>query len=116
MLEKDCLKMLKILKSRKIKLIGLSVIALQVTDGLLTYAGLAKYGIKAEANPFLANLMVEYGVLETLVVVKFLAIVATLILMKLSSQFSFIREMLAFTCVVYTAFAVLPWSFILIRG
>jgi len=99
-----------------VTLVGLSVIFLQVADGLLTFIGVSKLGIRAEGNPLLSSLMESYGVGNTLLITKFLAIVVCLMLIKLSEKFEPVKPALICVCVIYTLFAVLPWSIILVNG
>ena len=51
--------------SRKALLLGLSLVLLQIADGLLTYSGLQLFGISMEGNSFLRSLMHQSGSIST---------------------------------------------------
>lgn len=55
------------------KIIKLSLIILivsQFLDGILTYLGVDKYGHDIEGNPIIRNLIINYGLLEAIMVTK----------------------------------------------
>ena len=98
----------------QIRVLGIALVMLQVADGVLTYIGVTKK-VASEGNPILAYFMHEYGVLETLLVAKVLAIFIVIILTRLAMHNAAVRQGLIFIAVIYTSLAILPWSILLLR-
>ena len=99
--------------SKKAFLLGVTLILLQIMDGLLTYAGLSLLGIHMEGNVFLRELMHAYGTAIPLVVVKLLAILIVLRLMFFAHNRRWIRPLIFGLIVIYFVLAVAPWTYLI---
>lgn len=93
--------------------VGAVLVLLQAIDGVLTSLGVSRYGVAVEGNPFLRSLMIQFGHIPTLGLVKFLAMMFVCTLTYYAQRQAWVRNAMgAITCVYFFA-AVLPWTYIL---
>ena len=81
--------------------------AVQVADAVLTFSGVQRFGVSAEANPLLSFYMATWGVGVTLISAKSIAITLA-ILLSLRSQ----DLILAVLTVIYVIGAIWPWAWL----
>jgi hypothetical protein len=99
--------------SAQTMLAGAVLSTFQAADGILTSLGISRFGIAMEGNPLLRQLMVEFGHIPTLAVVKILAILLIIGLVIAARQFSWIRFALGGLTCFYMCAAILPWTYLL---
>lgn len=87
------------------------LILLQILDGILTYAGVMRFGPEAEGNPLIKYCIVNFGLFESLVVIKGLGIVLVIILCYIKIN-RLILYILGIVTVLYTG-AVILWVYVL---
>jgi len=92
---------------RAVLALVLANVALQVIDGVATFAGL-RAGF-AEGNPLLGWAFAQFGAGPALCVFKLEAIAALAVVWRLRTSPLAIPA-LAFSAALYTAFSVLPWA------
>jgi len=80
----------------------------QASDGVLTYVGVATYGVGIEGNPIIAWLMGAMGEGLALTTAK-----VTAGLFGIALHLSSVHKVVAVLAVFYFAVAVLPWVAIL---
>jgi hypothetical protein len=80
----------------------------QCLDGVLTYVGVATFGVVMEANPIVANLMTSFGHGAGLLGAKLIASGLGIALHLLG-----IHTAIAVLAAFYMAVAVAPWTLIL---
>lgn len=95
--------------------LGLILAALQIADGVLTGLGMAQYGTGMEGNVLLRTLMVHIGYLPALFITKAIALSVIAGLCHHTVRVSWLKGALATIIVMYTLFAVLPWTYLLTR-
>ena len=100
--------------SQRILNLSILLIILQLIDAVLTSIGVARYGISAEGNPFLRNLMLEWGCIPTLAAVKSAAILAILLIASFAHEIKWIPRVMEATCALYILAAVAPWTYFLL--
>ena len=98
--------------SEKAFLLGVALVACQVLDGILTYAGV-RFAVAMEGNVFIRQLMHMYGLAPALLVVKCLAVTLVVMLAGYSHRRRWIRPLIIFLIVIYFTLAVLPWTYLL---
>jgi hypothetical protein len=88
----------------------ITFIILQILDGVLTYIGVSTHSIQGEGNPLLSYLMVQYGVINALIIGKLFALLCGISIFILCKHYKVI-----FICLntVYFSLAVIPWLIIL---
>lgn len=79
-------------------------VVLQMTDGVLTYAAVDRFGASAEGNPILATWIVITGAAPALFCAKALACACGGVLYAAG-----VHRVLAGLSALYLVFAVLPW-------
>jgi hypothetical protein len=79
----------------------------QVLDGVLTYLGVAAFGL-SEGNPIIAYYMKHHGVGPSVTAAKSLAIACAMLLHLLG-----LHRTLALLTLLYLSMAVLPWTYLL---
>ena len=94
--------------------IGITLVALQILDGMLTAIGVSHFGPAIEANPMIRNLMQVIGPMGALLLVKGTAVVVVLALCCLSQKVSWLLKALRFMPIVYLGAAILPWTYVLV--
>jgi hypothetical protein len=90
------------------------LIALQVLDGILTLSGTLTFGLTAEGNPILRELMHLIGLVPALIVTKLGCISLVVALCYQATRISWLPPALTAVAGVYTVAAILPWSIILV--
>ncbi len=93
--------------------VGLLLIVLQAADGVLTSLGVSRYGIAAEGNPILRWLMAEFGHVQTLGVVKFIACLFVVALGYYARRLQWVQNAMGAISCIYIFTAILPWTYIL---
>lgn len=90
------------------------LITLQFLDGILTYAGISTFGIRAEGNPLLRSLMSIVGIVPAIAITKVLCVTIIVVLCAQAHKISWLPT--ALTCIagLYALGAVVPWSWLLI--
>ena len=86
-------------------------VAVQIADGALTLAGVARYGPTAESNPLLFVSMAALGAGTALSIAKLLAILLATVL-----HAARLHVALALLTIFYVFVAVLPWTLLLWGG
>ena len=84
----------------------------QILDGALTYWGMCKFGIDAEANFVIHFLMNIMGIAQALIVVKMMSIciIGAMCLMGLDQIW--LGRAFKFLTIFYFMFAICPWTLI----
>jgi len=98
--------------SKKAFLLGLTLVLVQILDGILTYIGVEIAGFE-EGNSVVRRLMDAYGAVPALTLVKFLAILLACLLAFYAHQRKWVRPLIAVTIGIYLALAILPWLYFL---
>lgn len=80
-------------------------IIVQLADWLATYQGLVRFGTEIEANPLLRFLMERYDIVLALTGAKLAATIAGSFLHLFDRHLE-----LASLTLIYTTFALVPWS------
>jgi len=83
--------------------------AVQVADGVLTVAGVARFGPTVESNPILAQSIDAIGAATTLTIAKTFAVVMGTILHGTRWHLA-----LALLTIFYVFAAVIPWTWLLL--
>lgn len=99
--------------ARKAMLVGLLLIILQALDGVLTSLGVSRYGIAAEGNPILRWLMLHFGHVQILSVVKVIAILFVITLSYYARKLPWVHNAMGAISCIYVFTAILPWTYIL---
>ena len=102
-----------VMLSRNAVRAGVFLMLLQATDAVLTSVGVERFGISVEGNPFLRHFMYEFGHVETLALMKSLAIAVVFFLVLLSNKLPWITKAMSAVSAVYLFGAVIPWTYIL---
>lgn len=85
-------------------LVLVAFFGLQAADGALTFVGVQRFGVAAEANVLIVTAMHAWGALPALVGAKLLAASCGLLLFACS-----VHRVLALAAGAHLAFAVIPW-------
>lgn len=99
--------------SRDVIFLGVFLASLQIFDGVLTSMGVSKWGLRAEANPVLRELMGAIGPESTLLVVKGTAVFVVLVLTILAKRLYWMKDVIAILSCLYLFAAIIPWLFLL---
>ena len=99
--------------SHKAFMLGALLAIFQLLDGLLTYIGVKIFGVAIEGNSFLQILMRAYGAFPALFVSKIIALGLVFMLTGYAHRRKWIRPVIAVLCLIYLAFAVIPWVYII---
>jgi hypothetical protein len=93
---------------------GISAVALfaavQVADGILTLAGVARFGPAVESNPLLSLSITALGAGAAVSIAKLVAVALATVLHGAGSHLA-----LALLTIFYVFVAVLPWTWLLWR-
>jgi Domain of unknown function (DUF5658) len=92
------------------------VAILQVFDGILTYIGTTYYGPAAEGNALIQRLMVNFGVIPSLLIVKLIAISMIYLVYRINKT-TLIKKRLFIPLIFVTGlyvWAVVVWVFVLL--
>jgi uncharacterized membrane protein len=76
----------------------------QAADGVMTYVGVATFGVNMEANPLLASLMAMFGQGATIAGAK-----VTASILGISLHLVGVHRILAVLTGIYAVGALLPW-------
>ncbi len=102
-----------LLPARSVIEIGVLLMLFQAMDGVLTTIGINRFGIAAEGNPVLRQLMTEFGHIPTLTFLKSMAIIIVLALTLIAARLPWVKNAMgALTC-LYFFTAIVPWTYIL---
>jgi uncharacterized membrane protein len=96
--------------------LGISLSFLQLLDGILTYFGVVQYGVNAEANPLIKQLIRTFGPFLGLFLIKAFAVLVILgwCYKCVSPQRHEKTWPVFWTLIIfYVIFAVIPWVLIL---
>ncbi len=98
---------------RKTMFVAGLLIVLQALDGVLTSLGVSRFGIAAEGNPILRELMREFGHIQILGIVKFTAILFVIALAYYAQRLAWVQRAMGAISCIYLFTAILPWTYIL---
>ncbi len=90
------------------------LVVLQILDGILTYAGMSTFGLRAEGNPLLRSLMSIVGIIPAIAITKASCIAVIMALCAQAHRISWLPVALTFIAGIYAAAAIVPWSWLLI--
>lgn len=93
---------------------GSILIFLQALDGILTSIGISRWGVSVEGNPLLRKLMMEFGHIPTLSVVKFIAICFVILLCCYSVRLPWMHKAMRAISCYYVIMAIIPWIYLLL--
>lgn len=93
--------------------LGLFLAVCQLLDGILTYVGLALFGIEMEGNKFLAMLMEAFGSFPVLFLSKLLALILVGGLTLYAHPRPWFRPVIVALIIAYLLLAVYPWVFLI---
>ena len=93
--------------------LGTILIILQAADGILTSIGVSRFGLAAEGNPFLRHLMGEFGHIPTLMILKLIAVVIIIGLVRTAQRLPWINGAIGAVSCIYVFAAIVPWTYIL---
>lgn len=99
--------------ARSTLLLGALLVSVQAADWFLTAAGISRYGVSAEGNPILRELMIRFGHLETLTAAKIAAIFLIAFLTYLASKQPWVNKALGAIACIYIFTAIIPWTYVL---
>ena len=99
--------------SKSVIILTVTLILLQLMDGILTGIGMYHFGHGAEGNPFLRLLMNEFGYVPALIMSKGLAIGIVCFLAYFASHIKWIKGAMMGVVALYVTAAIIPWSIIL---
>lgn len=84
-------------------------LVVQIADGVLTFSGVARFGLAMESNPLLATAIATLGAAATLSIAKTIAVLLAVVLHGWRCHAT-----LALLTLFYAVVAVLPWAAVLI--
>ena len=84
-----------------------------VLDGVLTYLGLARFGIAMEANGFVQKLCEIIGIIPGLIVAKGFALMCLGIIYHYGKKYLWVTFLVGGLTLVHVGFALVPWTIIL---
>jgi len=90
---------------------GMFLALLQIVDGMFTTMGINKFGVAIEGNPFLRGMMLEFGHVPTLAVVKLISIALVMILTVYSGRIPWVKNAMKAITGIYIAAAIVPWTY-----
>lgn len=100
--------------NENVSTIAVVLVALQLLDGILTLSGAVTFGVSAEGNPILRQLMYSIGLVPALVLTKVGCIALVVLLCSQARHICWLPRALTVVAGVYATCAVVPWSIILI--
>lgn len=98
--------------SRALQL-GFLLCVLQALDGVLTSLGVSRFGLHAEANPFIRSLMEQLGHVTALGLVKLAAILVIIALTLFARRLPWVNNAMGAIGCIYFFAAIIPWTYIL---
>lgn len=99
--------------TKSVFVMGMALAFLQILDGFLTSMGMDRFGVQMEGNALLRELMIQFGHVPTLTVVKLCSITLVLLLIVNSKKVPWVKNALGAINCVYIVFAIAPWTYIL---
>lgn len=93
--------------------VGAVLSILQALDGLLTGIGIERLGLSAEGNPLLRSMMIQYGHIPTLAIVKALSIMIVILLTIYAQERRWVFKALSAISAIYLFVAIAPWTYVL---
>ena len=99
--------------SREVIVLGTMLVTLQVLDGILTSIGVSRFGTNVEGNPLLRELMLHFGHIPTLAVIKLFAVGIVFSLVALTPRLPWVKHALTAVSGVYICCAIIPWTYLL---
>ena len=99
--------------TKEVLILGGILAFLQILDGVLTSIGVQQWGIHAEGNLFLRNLMVCVGHLPALIIAKSVAIGVIGGLCYCSTRVKWISTAFRLVICIYLIAAIIPWTVLL---
>lgn len=99
--------------SRDIVCAGLLLGSLQILDGYLTSLGMNLFGIEAEGNALLRELMKVFGPDTALMIAKGSALLVVVLLTALVRRQRRLKGVINALCFIYLVCAIIPWIYIL---
>ena len=104
---------LPLVQARGAIAIGCFLALLQLLDGVLTSIGISRYGLSVEGNPFLRNIMEQWGHIPTLALLKISAILVIVFLTVVSYRLTWVKNAMGAVSFIYLLLAIVPWTYIL---
>jgi serine/threonine protein kinase len=101
------------LPSRDFIYFGCFLASLQVADGYLTSLGTKRFGISAEGNPLLRNMMENIHPDQALLSAKLLAISIVIILTLIAKKSRWVKDLIGTLSCIYLFAAIIPWCYLL---
>jgi hypothetical protein len=96
-----------------VKILSLTLICIQILDGIFTNLGIAQYGVGIEGNPLLQSLMLKYDYTLVLASTKIIAILIILGITYSAKYIDWIHYAMFTIIGVYLSAAIVPWTYIL---
>lgn len=93
--------------------IGITLVFLQILDGLLTGIGVANFGPTIEANLLIRGLIISLGIVPALLLIKGIAIIIVGTLCTMAHRVHWLASALKFIIVLYLFAAIVPWTLVL---
>jgi Domain of unknown function (DUF5658) len=95
--------------------LGITLATLQILDGLLTGIGVSQLGVGMEANSFIRSLMVSWGYVTALTVIKGCALIIIAVLCRLALTVPWVTTAFKGIIILYLTLAIVPWTVILVN-
>jgi hypothetical protein len=95
-------------------ILGILLASIQIIDGVLTAIGMHHFGTDMEANLLLRGLMSVMGYVPALIIVKSCCVALTGVLCYQTPKISWLKPAFVGIIALYTVFAVVPWTVILV--
>ena len=99
----------------KVQLLGAGLMALQVADFALTQVGIRRFGIHAEGNVFVKQMIATTDPLTGLLLCKVAALLMIIVLVHRARCYRRLTRILSILCFVYFTAVVCPWIYFLGR-
>ena len=99
----------RLVKPSALMISALTLLLFQIFDALLTYHGVARYGVEVEGNPVVLIMMQQFGIVGGLFLSKLLASLLLLFVVVSSQRITWVPYALTGVCGVYLVAAVIPW-------
>ncbi len=93
--------------------LGITMVIIQILDGILTGVGVAQFGTTAEGNFLIRNLMELIGFVPALIIAKTAAVGVIAALCVLSQSVLWLKTAMKVVVGIYLAAAIVPWMILL---
>jgi hypothetical protein len=93
--------------------LALTLTFLQILDGIMTGIGVITFGPDIEANLFIRGLILSFGVVPALIIVKTFALMVIIALCSMVHRVTWLACALKCIIVLYIFAAIIPWTMIL---